>query len=627
MSQWIFPEKDSKQKARNPITDEFFDSPELLTDVSSLVRESIQNSIDARLDAAQPVEVVVSLGSLASSKVPDYFDGLQPHLTSTFGVNAPQVNQACNYLVIEDFNTTGLAGDSTLDTAPAGKEAESSYTYFIHVEGESNKGAGKKGKWGVGKIVFQMLSGIKTFFVFTNRTIEDAPDGDTSLWIGQSILKFHKIGNKTFMPDGWFARDNEHGPYLPYKSQEAITLAEGWNVTRTTETGLSVVIPYISDNVQIEAIRDAIMREYFIPIIKGDLVCKLRGFDGSEIRLDQMGLLEYSRGITLTKNVANDRTAEEISSAIELVAASENLEVTEFNIELPDSLSTMANLDLEESQVTSIREAFEAGEKVKIRLKVSVPTGKTTGSQLDTYEVLFMKSEISKSSTFYAREGILVPGRPNPIASTISLALVDSGPLADLLGAAEGPAHESWSAGTDKFKATYGSSQKASKLIAMVRATADKIIQLISSQSGSFDLHILDEFFKLPEKDKPKIDPPITPPPPPKNALPVTVTPISGGFKISGPAKDSRRGKLLVAVAYEVSRGNAFRKYRTLDFVLKSEDFSVDNCKVLSSKDNQFVLEVGPNEFNISYSKLGTLRDIEIDVNFVPEVAKGGVNA
>ena len=39
------------------------------------------------------------------------------------------------------------------------------------------------------------------------------------------------------------------------------------------------------------------------------------------------------------------------------------------------------------------------------------------------------------------------------------------------------------------------------------------------------------------------------------------------------------------------------------------------------------MLEVGSGEFSVSYSKLGTLRDIELDVNFVPKSAKGAVNA
>ena len=100
----------------------------------------------------------------------------------------------------------------------------------------------------------------------------------------------------------------------------------------------------------------------------------------------------------------------------------------------------------------------------------------------------------------------------------MSLTLVESGALADLLGAAEGPAHADWSKDTQKFKRTYGNAVKAAKLVPIVRGVADKIVQLISSQSGSFDNRILSQFFKMPEKpggdDGKVIDPPPPPPPP-----------------------------------------------------------------------------------------------------------------
>lgn len=618
MPDWIFPIKDSKHKARNPISDEFFDSPELLTDVSSLVRESIQNSIDAKTNPAAPVEVRITLGEIAGSGLAPYFGNLQPHLSAAFGDQTPSLTSNCRYLVVEDFNTTGLTGDSTLDTAPEGKESVSAYTYFVHVEGESNKGAGKKGKWGVGKVVFQMLSQIKTFYIYTNRADDFAPDGENTLFIGQSIIKYHKIDGKTYAADGWFAQDNEEGPYLPFTGQSAKELASGWGVSRNDETGLSIVIPFISENVQMDAIRDAIIREYFIPIIKGDLVCTLVQEGEETINLDKANLLTYLSGITLTKNVVNDRSADEVRAAIELVEAAESNSVEEFSIAIPDNLISISNLSLEEDLVTSIREAFESGQKVKVKVSVTTPTSKPDNLVRDSFEVLFMKSEVSKSATFYAREGILVPGRPIFIPGCMSLTLVESGALADLLGAAEGPAHADWSKDTQKFKRTYGNAVKAAKLVPIVRGVADKIVQLISSQSGSFDNRILSQFFKMPEKpggdDGKVIDPP--PPPPPKIQLPANVSPVHGGFKVSAPDKDKRNGLLTIKVAYEVNRGNAFKKYNPLDFTFDNATFDLVNCTIVRQSANEIVIEVGESAFSISNSQLGTLRDIEVDLSF-----------
>ena len=85
MTTWEFAKK-GNQRERNPVQDEFFNAPDTLTDVSALVRESIQNSLDARLDDSKPVRVVFTLGHKESGSGHNrYFDGLQGHLDAVFG--------------------------------------------------------------------------------------------------------------------------------------------------------------------------------------------------------------------------------------------------------------------------------------------------------------------------------------------------------------------------------------------------------------------------------------------------------------------------------------------------------------------------------------------------------------
>ena len=250
---------------------------------------------------------------------------------------------------------------------------------------------------------------------------------------------------------------------------------------------------------------------------------------------------------------------------------------------------------------------------MKVKVNVATPTHDPDVLVHDSFDVLFMKSEVSKSATFYAREGILVPGRPIYIPGCMSLTLVESGPLADLLGAAEGPAHADWSKDTQKFKRSYGTAVKAAKLIPIVRGVADKIVQLISSQSGSFDNRILSQFFKLPDKIV-IIDPPR--PPTPRAPLPANVSPMPGGFKVSAPEMPKRNGLFTIKVAYEVNRGNAFKKYNTLDFTFDNATFDLVNCVIRRKSANEILLEVSEAAFSISNTELGNLRDIEVDMSF-----------
>ena len=114
---WSFKEVPSGIKNRNPVQDEFFNSSEALTEISSLVRESIQNSLDAHNpNVTDPVLLRFSLSELASSIADKYFKDLKAHLEQGIpGGNHSVENMPCKYLIVEDFNTTGLLGDSGKD--------------------------------------------------------------------------------------------------------------------------------------------------------------------------------------------------------------------------------------------------------------------------------------------------------------------------------------------------------------------------------------------------------------------------------------------------------------------------------------------------------------------------------
>src|SRR5690606_22971963 len=76
-----------------------------------LVRESIQNSLDAAIDDV--VHVRFAFGTLESAAVAPYLDSLWPHLQAVAGdeIRPPRRDEPFTFLVIEDFGTRGLEGD------------------------------------------------------------------------------------------------------------------------------------------------------------------------------------------------------------------------------------------------------------------------------------------------------------------------------------------------------------------------------------------------------------------------------------------------------------------------------------------------------------------------------------
>jgi hypothetical protein len=625
MTTWEFAKK-GNQRERNPVQDEFFNAPDTLTDVSALVRESIQNSLDARLDDSKPVRVVFTLGQkLSGSGHNRYFDGLQGHLDAVFGKDkAVNLDSSMNYLLVEDFNTTGLTGASNKAEVPSGtKPSDSSYIFFIHIEGEGSKGDGKRGKWGVGKIVFPRMSAAKSFFAFSTRSAENAPDGRTTICIGQSILKFHDFKNERVQPDGWFGTSTDE-VFKPLDDDSTKEFAKFWNLTRGHETGLSIVIPYVNESVTQNEIRDAIVRQYFVAILEGSLVCEINSTEG-DLLLDKTGLISAAPKIEMTKAASSDRTAEEMKAAISLVAEAVDGETEIFRVTVPDTSRSASDIVIDEDDLGELSSKLKSGKPVKVVVSIKAPSTQTPQGALlsDEFVILFQLVDGIRSASIFSREGIIIPGTKNqPISGFSSVVLIGSGPLANVLGLSEGPAHEKWSADTKNFRETFGSNWKATRLISISRNLPHKLISWATSQSGTFDNHALDKWLLL-EKLSPPIvsDPPIvpgpTPPPkpePPNNPSIFSVHTVKGGFVIGRGEATLKTGSIVrVKTAYARARGNPFKNWKAADFILQSGfTFETANVKDLVAKDNVFNFVITGDKWEVRCTGFSSLLDLEV---------------
>ena len=83
-------------------------------DSSKLIREAIQNSLDARLPHTKDIPVRFRIQLIRNQKIDSqnkYTSGLEGHLQQTSPLTHHLVREKMDYLVIEDFNTKGLQGD------------------------------------------------------------------------------------------------------------------------------------------------------------------------------------------------------------------------------------------------------------------------------------------------------------------------------------------------------------------------------------------------------------------------------------------------------------------------------------------------------------------------------------
>jgi hypothetical protein len=158
---WHFNTQRLCDRTRDPNNDAFFTAESLDNLSEALVREGIQNSLDAaKRDAAnvRQVRVRIRYEKTATAEVRDYMAKMFGSAQRNFehGLPCPSIERLfgkdCGYLLFEDFGTKGLVGD--VSECRFENAAQNAFFSFFRAEGLSSKSLGSLGRWGIGKQVF-----------------------------------------------------------------------------------------------------------------------------------------------------------------------------------------------------------------------------------------------------------------------------------------------------------------------------------------------------------------------------------------------------------------------------------------------------------------------------------------
>ena len=116
MATWHCRTKHPGEKERNPVTGEYFDEEAIDRPAQALVREAIQNTLDARANG-EAVRIRFYISGFSEALSPQrsqrWLGDAWPHLNAPDNGlrNIPGLQNPCPFLVIEDFSTIGLEGD------------------------------------------------------------------------------------------------------------------------------------------------------------------------------------------------------------------------------------------------------------------------------------------------------------------------------------------------------------------------------------------------------------------------------------------------------------------------------------------------------------------------------------
>ncbi|MFN9719402.1 MAG: hypothetical protein ACK58L_11945 [Planctomycetota bacterium] len=617
---WQFNKVNQRLKNREATQGEFFSND---TELRGFVREAVQNSLDAKRSRVKgPVRVRIFISgedaALQTDQIDRYFgSGWQHFCAKGSGLrNAPDSSERCRFIVYEDSGTTGLTGDPSQYHEITG--VRNPFYYFFRAEGQSSKTDGGRGRWGLGKFVFPRSSRIRTFFGVTVRH-----DDRKRLLVGQSILRSHQVKGRSFTPDGWFGDKHERSETpLPVSDQRFINkFLRDFQVSRGDDPGLSIVVPYCDDAWTLDALRDAVVQDFFYPVLRGDLVVTLEAPGAKWV--------VTAESIAAAVDLCSATIRETLRPLVRLAQWSLKDEVQATFVELPcnQSMQGVTTRSLPDGCVTAIRNQMQIAGKVAFRvpLEIDLDHGRRTIAE---FEVFAESCEGSmQKRPLFIRDGIVISDvRTRPIRDMNLMVSITDRSLSTLLGDAENPAHTEWSEESSHFKGKY---TNGSQIIRRVRNLPGELCQLLAETDADDDPVLLLNVFSLgtsiPGQGVPvsfaamtsRGSKPARPFPasrmPQRTTKPYRTTSRKGGFRIASRS----HGRLVappieVAVAYDRRSGSALRNFRLTDFHLSSEpiQISVTNAIVEHLDANRILITPRRADFEVTVTGFDVNRDL-----------------
>jgi len=476
----------------------------------TIVREAVQNSLDAALEDGGRVEVVFrwlsNKDGLDSKFVRSLFDGQLVHAEQS-ALDVDEVDfKSPTALVIEDYGTCGLTGSvNTKD--------DENFSDFWRRHGKSHKTGKSRGRWGLGKLVYSAASQLSAFFGVTVR------DGDPTVHLmGQTVLRLRKVDGTEYPPHAFFA-DVDGDDLLtmiqiPIKDVQLVDqFSSQFQLDRRGRCGLSVVIPFPIPELQRDRMIGVAVENYFYPLITGQLTLR---FDDVELNAENVREMAHEYAKDHFHDV--DALFDFINEAHELPAAG--------HLVMNESWADDHKLDeddFDEDDAETVREKFAAGQMVGLRLPITLT--RKSGVKVKTAFRVYIKrpENISKGLDLYVRGGLTLPQEAKfKERKALGAMIAEDEAICSFLGDAENAAHTKWIANSEKLRGNY---RNPRLILKMIKFAVLNLYDMLAAVTEDRDELALSSFFwtKEPEgKSKRKkptrtpVDVPPIPEPKPK---------------------------------------------------------------------------------------------------------------
>jgi len=210
--------------------------------IDLMVRESLQNSLDATIDGMKSTDVQFTIGKFNSSMFASNLEGVTEKLVSKYPGQQ-------TFISVSDKNTFGLEGDYLTENREI--LDKSSFQKLVFGIGKNQEKDGAGGSWGLGKTsYFRLGAGIVIYY--TRIKIEGGYEERLIASIIESPKDKERLLSDNDRGIAWwgkyYSNSNKVLPVVDVEEIEEILSIFNLNRYQESETGTTIIIPYIKDN-------------------------------------------------------------------------------------------------------------------------------------------------------------------------------------------------------------------------------------------------------------------------------------------------------------------------------------------------------------------------------------------
>lgn len=582
--------------------------------ISIVVREIVQNVLDARkIDvssgkrktATLKITILDENNGLSRETLDKYTAPLLGHLKAANHDAKLMSEEYCGALVIEEFETTGLIGE-TEDSRYNHNEEMQRWNNFWHGEAKEIKGGKSLGRRGQGKITYHLASGASTVLAVSNQE-----DGASDLLFGKCIFrKTHELKGKYFTRHAFWCDQKIVGSDvqpIPIGCRETLKqFKSDFKISRTSEHGTSWVIPFIPPKkFTAERILKELIREFFIAVLNADII-----FDVGGKRIDASNLEE---AIT-TYNAFEGEHLEYVKWLITGIAKRPN-EIDLENTWYVGSDDPASEDALDDEELEECKKLFESGKT--ITFNVPIPITHKSGRETESNVIVFLSYRPDAASTIelYSRDSLMIEEErwlKNAPGKFFGALIAVEDEIVDFLGCAEEASHLKWNPQLQDLRDKY---TDPNATLSKVRRSLPALARLLLEQENRIYDDIFNDLMTVPgtkpekksKKKKKKRSKPGGGSGLPGTQPLLSISQTGGELTLSAGAGFSRvtcPEIITFSLAYKTleGTGDSFKEYHRFDFDLsdkKQHKFTEKDCSVVSSDLNQIELSVTDPNFNL----------------------------